>query len=138
VGRRLFERDNSVLFRKKYVLQAQAFYEKHGSKTIVLARFIPAVRTFAPIVAGIAEMHYRTFVTFNLVGGFLWAVGLNLAGYFLGNIIPDVDRYLLPIVALIIIVSALPGILHVLRDAEMREGLRLAARRVVTRRSPEV
>jgi len=138
VGRRLFERDNSVLFRKKYVLQAQAFYEKHGSKTIVLARFIPAVRTFAPIVAGIAEMHYRTFVTFNLVGGFLWAVGLNLAGYFLGNIIPDVDRYLLPIVALIIVVSALPGILHVLRDAEMREGLRLAARRVVTRRSPEV
>ncbi len=138
VGRRLFLRAEGVLFRKKYVLQAQAFYEKHGSKTIVLARFVPIVRTFAPIVAGIGEMHYRTFVTFNLVGGLLWAVGLNVAGYFLGNIIPDVDKYLLPIVILLIIIPGLPSLIHLIRDAELREDLRLAAKRVVTRRTPEV
>jgi membrane-associated protein len=135
VGRRIFQREDSLLFHKKYVLRAQAFYEKHGAKTIVLARFIPIVRTFAPIVAGIGEMHYRTFVTYNLVGGLLWAVGVTLAGYFLGNAIPDVDKYLLPIVILIILVSVLPGIIHILRDAEMREGLVLTARKVVNRRA---
>ena len=137
VGHRFFQRDDGTIFRKKYVLQAQAFYEKHGSKTIVLARFVPIVRTFAPIVAGIGEMHYRTFLTYNLVGGLLWAVGLNLAGYFLGNIIPDVDKYLLPIIVLIVFVSVLPGVFHVLRDAEMRASLMLAARRVINRGAPE-
>ena len=137
VGRRFFQRDDSVLFRKKYVLQAQAFYEKHGSKTIVLARFVPIVRTFAPIVAGIGEMHYRTFLTFNLIGGLLWAVGMNAAGYWLGNIIPDVDKYLLPIVLVLIIVPGLPSLIHLLRDAEMRASLRTAAKRVFTRGATE-
>jgi membrane-associated protein len=135
VGKRFFQREDSVLFHKKHVLRAQAFYEKHGAKTIVLARFVPVVRTFAPIVAGIGEMHYRTFVTYNLVGGVLWAIGLNIAGYFLGNAIPDVDKYLLPIIALIILISVLPGVIHVLRDDEMREGLINVARRLLNRRA---
>jgi membrane-associated protein len=135
VGRPLFEREDSGLFKKKYITQAQAFYEKHGSKTIVLARFVPFVRTFAPIVAGAAEMKYQTFLAFNLIGGLLWAVGVTLAGYFLGNLIPpeDVDKYLLPIIFLILLISVAPAILHVVRDAEMRTDIMNGVRKFVAR-----
>ena len=135
VGRRLFQREDSRFFHKKNLLRAQAFYEKHGSKTIVLARFIPVVRTFAPIVAGVGDMHYRTFVTYNVVGGLLWAVGVLLAGNFLGEAIPDIDKYLLPIVVLIVFVSVLPAAVHILRDDEMRTGLIELARKPFNRSS---
>lgn len=133
VGRSLFNREDSLLFHKKNVLKAQAFYEKHGGKAIVLARFMPIVRTFAPIVAGIGTMEYRRFVTFNLIGGLLWAVGVTLAGYFLGSAIPDIDRYLLPIVALIIFVSVAPPAYHMLKERENREALLRLFKRVVLR-----
>jgi membrane-associated protein len=123
VGRRLFERENSTFFKKKYLLSAEAFYEKHGSKTIVLARFMPIVRTFAPIVAGISDMNYRRFVTFNILGGLLWGVGVTIAGNILGHIIPDVDKYLLPIIIVIVVVSLLPSVIHVWRDEEMRTAI---------------
>lgn len=135
VGVKLFQRENSLLFNQKNILRAQAFYEKHGGKAIVLARFIPIVRTFAPIVAGIGTMHYPRFLAFNLVGGLLWAVGVTLAGYFLGSAIPDIDRYLLPIVALIVIVSVTPAALHLLREPENRAALRAALNRLL-RRAP--
>ncbi len=135
VGRRFFQKDDSLLFKKKYVIKAQEFYEKHGSKTIVIARFTPIIRTFAPIVAGIGDMHYTTFLTYNLVGGALWAVGLTVAGYFLGRMIPDVDKILLPIVIVIIVVSLLPSIIHVWRDDEMRTGIILAVKRLFGRRT---
>ncbi|MCA9908110.1 MAG: VTT domain-containing protein, partial [Anaerolineae bacterium] len=101
VGRKLFQRENSFLFNKANLLRAEAFYEKHGGKAIVLARFMPIVRTFAPIVAGIGTMEYRRFVSYNIVGGLLWAVGVTSAGFLLGNVIPDVDKYLLPIIIVI-------------------------------------
>jgi membrane-associated protein len=125
VGRRLFERENSAFFKKKYLISAEAFYEKHGSKTIVLARFMPIVRTFAPIVAGISNMHYRRFVTYNIVGGILWACGVTIGGYFFGHLIPreDIDKYLLPIIVVIVVVSLLPSILHIWRDEEMRTSI---------------
>ncbi|MDP3724666.1 MAG: VTT domain-containing protein [bacterium] len=123
VGRRLFRKEESVFFHKDHLLKAQAFYEKHGGKTIVLARFMPFVRTFAPIVAGVGLMHYPKFLAYNLLGGFLWAVCIPLAGYFLGSIIPDVDTYLLPIIMLIIILSVLPSALHILRDKPTRTRL---------------
>ena len=135
VGVKLFQRENSLLFNQKNILRAQAFYEKHGGKAIVLARFIPIVRTFAPIVAGIGTMHYPRFLAFNLVGGLLWAVGITLAGYFLGSAIPDIDRYLLPIVVLIVIVSVAPAVLHLLREPENRAALRAALNRLL-RRAP--
>jgi len=135
VGVKLFQRENSLLFNQKNILRAQAFYEKHGGKAIVLARFIPIVRTFAPIVAGIGTMHYPRFLAFNLVGGLLWAVGVTLAGYFLGSAIPDIDRYLLPIVVLIVIVSVTPAALHLLREPENRAALRAALNRLL-RRAP--
>ncbi len=108
VGPALFRRPDSRLFKQEYVERAQAFFERYGSKTIVLARFVPIVRTFAPILAGVGKMNYRTFATFNVLGGLLWAVGVTLLGYFLGELIPDIDTYLLPIVAVIFLLSVTP------------------------------
>jgi len=115
VGPNIFSREDSIFFKKAHALKAQAFYEKHGPKTIVLARFMPIVRTFAPIVAGVANMHFRTFLLFNILGSLVWTLGLVLLGYFLGSII-DVDRYLLPIVITIVVLSFLPGVIGYLRE----------------------
>jgi membrane-associated protein len=115
VGRRLFQREDSWFFHRKNLIAAQEYYEKHGVQTLILARFIPIIRTFVPIVAGIAGMDYKTFLRFNIISGLLWAVGLPTAGYFLGKAIPDVDKYLLPIVGVILVVSVAPGILHLLK-----------------------
>lgn len=124
VGPKIFSREHSLLFNKKHVTTAQAFYEKHGVKTIILARFVPAVRTFAPIVAGVGKMHYPTFLTYNLVGGLLWGVGVTAAGLFLGNLIPDIDKFLLPIIVGIILISASPGLIHFAKDPENRAKLK--------------
>ena len=116
VGPKIFSREDSLLFRRSHILKAQAFYERYGGKTIVLARFIPIVRTFAPIVAGVGRMHYGTFALFNLVGALLWSTGLTVAAYYLGGLIEDIDRYLLPIVIFIIILSVLPGVFEYWRS----------------------
>ncbi len=115
-GPHIFNRENSVLFRRKNLLAAKAFYDKHGGKTIVLARFMPFIRTFAPIVAGAVDMHYRNFFFYNVAGGLLWAVGVTLAGYLVGETIPDIDRYFLLIIAVVVFVSALPAMIHVWRE----------------------
>ena len=108
VGPALFRRPDSRFFKRAHLDKAQAFFDRHGSKTIVLARFVPVARTFVPIVAGVGSMTYRTFMTFNIVGGFLWAVGVTLIGYILGETIPNVDKYLLPAIAVIVVVSVIP------------------------------
>lgn len=123
IGRRLFQKENSLLFHKDNLLKAEAFYEKHGGKTIILARFMPIIRTFAPIVAGMGKMHYSSFFSYNIIGGFLWAIGLSLGGYILGNTIPNVDRYLLPIIFSIIIISILPSVVHILKVPQHRKQL---------------
>lgn len=123
VGKRLFNREDSLFFHKDNLEKAKSFYEKHGKKTIILARFMPVIRTFAPIVAGIGDMHYSTFLSFNVIGGFLWGVGMTVLGYFLGKSIPNIDHYLLPIVALIIVVSVLPSAMHLLKDPKTRSAL---------------
>lgn len=117
-GRKLFQKEDSWLFKKKYLDKTQDFYEKHGKKTLVLARFVPIIRTFAPIVAGISAMHYRTFMSYNLIGGFIWTVGLTLLGFFLGKSLPaeQVDKYLLPIIGLIVVISLVPSILHIIKE----------------------
>jgi membrane-associated protein len=116
VGPSLFRRPDSRIFKQEYVEKARAFFERHGSKTIVLARFVPIVRTFAPILAGVGEMQYRTFVTFNLIGGLLWAVGVTSLGYILGETAPWVEDYLLLVIAVIILLSVLPVVIEVLRS----------------------
>jgi membrane-associated protein len=108
LGPALFRRPNSRFFKQEYVERAQEFFVKYGPKTIILARFVPIVRTFAPIVAGVGTMRYRTFVTFNVIGGLLWAVGVTSLGYVLGEMIPDIDTFLLPIVAVIVLLSVIP------------------------------
>lgn len=115
-GHKLFSKEDSLLFHKKHIVKAQNFYDKHGKKTIILARFLPVVRTFAPIVAGIGKMDYATFFKFNLIGGFIWTSGLTLLGYGLGNVIPDVDKYLLPITIAIVVISVIPSLLHLLPE----------------------
>ena len=108
VGPALFRKPDSRFFHRRNVERASAFFAAHGPKTVVLARFIPVVRTFTPVVAGVGHMHYRTFVTYNVVGGLLWAVGITSLGYLLGESIPDIDRYLIPGVLVIIAVSFVP------------------------------
>ena len=115
-GPAIFKRENSFWFHKKHLEKARRFYEKHGGKTIVLARFLPVVRTFVPILAGAGAMSYRKFLFYNIFGGLLWAVGLTTLGYYLGSFIPDVDKYLLPIVLLIILLSVLPTAIHMLKE----------------------
>jgi membrane-associated protein len=116
VGRKLFERPNSKLFKKEYLIRTEHFYEKHGPKALILARFVPAVRTFAPIFAGIGTMHYGTFLRYNMIGGILWSIGVTLAGYFLGSRVPHIDHYLLPIILAIIIISFIPVFVEIIRN----------------------
>jgi membrane-associated protein len=118
IGRRLFANPNSLLFRPEHLERAHAFYEKHGGKTIILARFVPVVRTFAPIVAGMGSMTYRRFVAFNLVGGVLWVVSMCGGGYLFGQILPSdqVDKYLLPVIAAIVVISLIPAAVHFVHE----------------------
>jgi membrane-associated protein len=118
LGRKLFQRTDSWLFHKKHLIKTQNFYEQHGKSAIILARFMPIVRTFAPIVAGIGAMHYRTFIAFNLIGAIIWSFAITGIGYFFGSLIPadQVDKYLLPIIGAIIIVSLLPSLVHLYRE----------------------
>lgn len=116
VGPKIFTKDDSFFFHKKHIERAQKFYDKYGNKTIFLARFVPIVRTFAPIVAGVGNMKYKNFVIYNIVGGFVWSFGIVYIGYFLGQAIPSVDKYILPIIFLIIIVSVIPIIFEIIKS----------------------
>ncbi|MBI5151270.1 MAG: VTT domain-containing protein [Candidatus Pacebacteria bacterium] len=113
----LMRQKDTFFFQKHHLFKAQRFYEEHGGKTLILARFIPAIRTFAPIVAGMANMQYDKFLSYNIVGGFLWAAGMTLGGFFLGTLVPNVDKYLLPIVGAIVVISVIPALLHMRADA---------------------
>jgi membrane-associated protein len=119
IGRRagpaIFRRPESRFFHKKNVDRAKAYFEKNGPRTVILARFIPVIRTFVPVVAGVGQMNYRKFVTYNVVGGMLWGGGVTLAGDLLGETIPDIDKWLLPIIGVIVMVSFVPVILEVLK-----------------------
>lgn len=108
-GAPLFEKERSFLFHKDHINKVHEYYEKYGPMTVVLARFIPGVRTLAPIAAGIGEMDYWQFLTFNVSGALLWLLLILTTGYFLGSVIPSIDRYILPIIFAVIIISVIPG-----------------------------
>ena|SRR3989338_1071817 len=108
VGPKIFTREDSFLFRRSHVQKTKAFYDRHGKKTIILARFVPIIRTFAPILAGVGGMEYKTFFLFNVIGGVGWTAGMLLAGYILGNFIPGLERYLEWIILGIIALSVSP------------------------------
>ena len=108
VGVRLFLRPDSTFFRHDYLERAKDFYDRHGVRTVVFARFIPIIRTFVPIVAGVVNMRYRLFLAYNILGGFIWAAGLTFLGYYLGEKVPFVQTYLTPIIVVIIIITCIP------------------------------
>jgi membrane-associated protein len=126
-GQALYSRPDSRIFKRKHLEKAHAFYEKYGAKTIVIARFVPIVRTFAPAVAGAADMAYRTFVTYNVVGGLLWVWSMVLLGYFLGRTLPNIDRYIHIVIVVVILLSILPGVIEVYRSRARRAQSRAGA-----------
>lgn len=115
VGPALFRRPDSRIFKQEYIERSQEFFERHGSKTIVMARFVPVVRTFAPIVAGVGKMRYRTFVTYNVIGALMWAVGITTLGYVLGDRVPWVEENLELAIFAIIGLSLIPVLIEVIR-----------------------
>ncbi len=115
VGPALFKRPDSRLFKQKYLRKSEEFFEVHGSKTIILARFVPIVRTFAPIVAGAGKMRYRTFFAYNIIGGFVWAVGMTQLGFWLGQKFPSLGDSIDKVVIVIVVVSLVPIGFEVLR-----------------------
>ena len=110
-GPRIFVRDESFFFKRKHVERAHEFYVRYGAKTIFLARFMPIIRTFAPLVAGVAGMHYRTFAIYNILGGTAWIWSMLFTGYFLGRYVPGIDRYIELVIIVVIFLSILPGII---------------------------
>ena len=120
IGHKIFNKEDSLLFQRDHLRHAQKFYARHGGKTLILARFMPVVRTFAPILAGVGKMNWRVFFFYNVAGGFLWSIGLTWSGYYLGNLIPGIDKYLLPIIALIVFLSILPTLTHILKNPTHR------------------
>lgn len=123
VGPRIFTREDSRLFRRSHIERSRHFYERYGRSTIVIARFFPIVRTFAPILAGVGHMEYRTFFTYNIVGAFLWTVSMTLFGFYVGRILPNGNRYLTVVITIILILSVLPAIWKFLKRRHLkREG----------------
>ncbi|MFZ1301354.1 MAG: VTT domain-containing protein [Candidatus Microsaccharimonas sp.] len=127
LGPKIFRKKDARFFKQEYIRRAQDFYEKHGGKTIIIARFVPVVRTFAPIVAGAGKMDYRRFLAFNIVGALLWAAGVTYAGYLLGGVFEragiEIDHVLLPLIAIIILISILPPAIHILKDKKNRDAI---------------
>jgi membrane-associated protein len=107
-GQALYNRPDSFFFRREHLRITHKFYERHGGKTIVIARFMPIVRTFAPVVAGVAEMGYRNFALYNVLGGVLWVTSMTLGGYFLGQVVPDIEENIHYVIAVVIFLSLLP------------------------------
>lgn len=108
IGPRIFIKEDSFFFSKKHVARSEAFYEKYGARALVLARFVPVVRTFVPVLAGVGSMRYRTFIIYNIIGAVLWAGGITLLGYFLGRTFPAIEHYLTLAIAVVIILSLVP------------------------------
>ncbi len=115
-GPKLFTRADSLLFNKKHLITTKEFYDRHGPFTIVLARFVPIIRTFAPVVAGIGAMEYRRFISYNVIGGIGWVVSMLFGGYFLGQMIPNIHRHIDKVIVVVIFLSLLPAIIKVARE----------------------
>lgn len=114
-GQALYRREDSLFFRRSHLLRAHDFYEKYGGKTVILARFIPIVRTFCPPVAGAANMPYSRYLTYDIFGGFIWVGTMILGGYFLGRSVPNIDKRIHWVILIVVLLSILPGIIGLLR-----------------------
>ncbi|MBL8159173.1 DedA family protein [Candidatus Saccharibacteria bacterium] len=127
VGPRIFRKEDSLFFHREYIERAEKFYEKYGAITIVLARFVPVVRTFAPVVAGVGRMNYSRFLAFNVIGGLLWAVGLVYLGYYAGEFFEsrgiEIDHFILPIIGLAMLITVASPLTHLLSNKKSRAQL---------------
>lgn len=121
-GPRIFKKEDSFFFRREYLDRTRHFFEKYGGKTIILARFVPIIRTFAPTVAGVGKMAYRRFLFFNVFGGIFWVLSMTSVGYFLGQAIPNIDKHLHIVIAIVIIVSFLPLLKEWLTARRVKRG----------------
>ncbi len=124
-GPKIFTRENSLFFHKKHLITTKEFYDRYGGITIIIARFMPIVRTFAPLVAGVGGMQYSRFALYNVMGGVGWVVSMTSIGYFLGKTIPDIDRYIHVVIAAVILLSLIPGIVAFLRSRRRARTLSL-------------
>lgn len=115
LGPALFTREKSLLFNPRHVERTREFYARYGARTIVIARFVPIIRTFAPVVAGVGRMEYRKFLTYNVAGGVGWVVSMTWAGYLLGSVIPNIDQYIHVVVLVVIVLSCLPILFEIQR-----------------------
>lgn len=115
-GPKIFTRENSLFFNRKHLITTKEFYDRHGGFTIFIARFIPIIRTFAPVVAGVGAMEYRRFLSFNVFGGIFWVLSTTSAGYFLGKMVPNIQEHIHVVIAIVIFLSLLPGITKVARE----------------------
>lgn len=122
-GPKLFRKEDGILFRKEYIQHSEDFYEKHGGKTIILARFVPVVRTFAPVVAGIGKMDYKKFTAYNIAGSAIWAISVTTLGYYLGSKIHNIDAYILPVILTVTILTFSSPIYHIIKDPVSRKRL---------------
>ena len=120
LGPRLFTREKSLLFNPKHVQRTRDFYARHGAKTIVIARFVPIIRTFAPVVAGVGQMEYRRFVVYNIAGGVGWVVSMTWAGYLLGRAIPNIGSHIHIVVAVVIVLSIIPIVVEIVKERKRR------------------
>jgi membrane-associated protein len=122
-GPKIFTKEDSLFFSKKHVMHAQKLYEKYGGKIIIIARFMPIVRTFAPIVAGIGNMSYQKFASFNIIGGIAWIGSMLSIGYFLGRVIPGIDKHIDIVIIIVIFLSILPGIIEYLKHRKASQSV---------------
>jgi len=128
-GRKLFKKEDARFFKKKYLIEAEKFYDKNGAKAIILAQLVPILRTFNPVATGISKLPFKKFISFNIIGAVIWTCGFTLGGYYIFNafgrlIDPEkIDLYILPIILIIVIISFIPGIIHILNDKSRRQSI---------------
>mgnify|MGYP000881296149 FL=1 len=131
LGPRLFRKEDGIIFRKDLILKAEKFYEKYGTKTLLIAHFIPVVRSFVPVAAGAGKMDYKRFVIFDAIGDMLWATSITLLGYFVGSRIPGIQKMVEPTLLIIVLITLLPTIYHALKDPKIRARLNARFDRII-------
>lgn len=129
LGPRLFNKPDGVVFRKEHIQRAEAFYEKHGSKTMLIAHFIPVVRAFVPVTAGAAKMPYKLFVLFDAIGDIAWTLAVTLFGYYVGSRIPGIEKYIDPVLLGVVVIFLAPVLWHMARDPKIRGAITRALHR---------
>lgn len=138
MGRRLFKKKDGIIFRQEYVQRAEKFYEKHGAKTLLIAHYVPIVRSFAPLVAGVGKMNRAQFFMYDLIGASSWAVIVTMLGYWFGSRIPNLDSYIMPVVLAVMVLSFGPMVWHIIRDPSIRRNLRDKLATLLRRKAKDI